>query len=463
MSIAYAGVPLVIPDPEIVGRIETAVKLGELYLQSSPDAPMLSDEWQIPEYVHDIPVKLGRLQWPVGATQWAIGRFLATEDQLNSIRAQAYVGGSQGLVSLPLVMDDGQSRITTNLFMRPPRPMHQWTDGQSLYLLELVDERFFWWWKPAAIIVAPGMLWSDLVSAIADNLPSSISITTPIDSKFLNPSHRLTCHYDYLPMLLDTIAYSLQRRIVRTLAGTVILQTADEAFAQSNILYGAWSDQVHFGGFYNFDVEDTPVDLPSQVPNSVTMRFPADSPTGGTDPDFWTVVQNLSDLGLPQYFGKVVASGTNLVHTHARAFMMGSTPINLQELKDLCKVWSTEWYKWQTADDAIVYSGTVPWDGDGSLDVVEWSGYLEEGTSTLAPDMRTWVSREPMNDMAIKTFHGNDGENSAYSGSGSGPVCIDSFGDVDFKDIPLFDPNGPTVYLFGEQGGCAVKVPTTMC
>lgn len=420
--ISYGGIPLICPDPETVARIQAAIDLDGLYLADQPDYTGNGD-WRAADYAHDHVVKLGRLYWPRGASQWACGRFLATEDQLDDIREQTYDSES-GLVALTLKIDDGvNDPLETEMFMRPPRPLHQWDDGQNLYLLELVDERFFWWWQ--SIDHAGEVTWGGVFGAITDALDLNGRITiesTDLEDSFSGPSSVLDNHWEYLPLYFDAAAYSTQKRVVRRLDGKVFVQVAhsSDVIVNGNPdddadkgLIGAFKDSVYFGGFYNFDEDADHSDLVTAVPDTIRMRFPtqtSDLPPSTENPPYVVYDQSLDDLSddLDGFAETVVTSGVKTVHAFLGAEMdYASNVTNESSLTDLVKAWSVEWYKWQRSPTTIIYGGIKLWDGDGGVDYVEWSAYEATGSGTLAPEMLTRVSRDVMNDMAENVYVGD--------------------------------------------------------
>jgi hypothetical protein len=181
------------------------------------------------------PVKVNSFFNPWGASRWGTGYFLVDADALADIRALAYA--SDGYVALPLVMDDDDDRVlTTDLFMLPAVPLTMAplsaTDvATKLYLLTLVDERFFWWERAATISVTEETTtWVQMYSAIATALDVTIT-TDSISANYLYPSVGLAKKYQHLPLLLDWVAASVGQRIVRTLAGAIVARSATAAAA----------------------------------------------------------------------------------------------------------------------------------------------------------------------------------------------------------------------------------------
>src|SRR5205807_1910230 len=90
------------------------------------------------------------------------------------IRLVTYAGSSYH--AAPLVLADGVNAVTTDLWMLPPRPLQGLTD-LPLYLISLVDERFFWWFKASNFFIAAGSTtWTQLFAA----LPAAVDVVYPV-------------------------------------------------------------------------------------------------------------------------------------------------------------------------------------------------------------------------------------------------------------------------------------------
>src|SRR5438094_513163 len=91
------------------------------------------------------PVEINTLFWPVGAREFARAHCVVNDDQLTRIRQAVQQSGGATLVKATLEMDDATSKITTDLWMLPAWPLQQVGDGANLWLLNLVDDRYWWW------------------------------------------------------------------------------------------------------------------------------------------------------------------------------------------------------------------------------------------------------------------------------------------------------------------------------
>src|SRR5258707_1347925 len=140
--LTYAGVPLLSPTKETADWVEKHISPNDTHPWAEPLTGKNRSYYTITGGNVERPIKLGTLYWPTGASRWAVGYFLASAGEIGSIRQKVYASGSY--VTQPLVMDDGKRKITTNLWMLPPRRLAQLPNYNGLYLLTLVDDRYFW-------------------------------------------------------------------------------------------------------------------------------------------------------------------------------------------------------------------------------------------------------------------------------------------------------------------------------
>ena len=263
----YGGIGLVQPTKELAEHVRKYIPLTDII----PFAPMLAMKRLIsilpyPDQMQR-PIKLGSLWWPQGASRWATGFYIATESQLNLIRPLVYSAASYNAKAL--VLSDDTTTLTANMWMLPPRPLFQnppdsgsflkWvvpktlTDGDALYLLPLVDDRYFWWQRVSTIsIMDSSMTWATLFSTIATNL--GITITTDaINSAYLTVPAKFADYQMYLPLILDLACFTIGQRFLRHLDGTTLTQNAGTALTA--VQTGLTNNQNRLaGGQFALDV-----------------------------------------------------------------------------------------------------------------------------------------------------------------------------------------------------------------
>jgi hypothetical protein len=231
----YAGANLLQPDPIILDRVQDRLNLywpshqGQWSQPRPPGTdPAMGAQGLWPPW----PCELNVLYWPAGASRWACGWFAADDAAVTAARAlEAGVGDFE--------FDDGVTTVTTSLLCLPPIPAERVrVDIPGLYILPLVDARYYWWQEQAPVEVDPGVTtWAQLYAAIATALGTSITVDA-VHADYLFPSPSLGQSRGPLPPLLDLVAQSCGQRIVRALNGNVRAMSAQDSLDQhlSNLL-----------------------------------------------------------------------------------------------------------------------------------------------------------------------------------------------------------------------------------
>lgn len=179
------------------------------------------------------PIRLNSYYDPWGASRWSTAYVLTHQAGLDDIRELVYGDEGDEYNALEFKIDDNAGAITgqttstleTDLYMLPAMPLaapalSDTDPGQQIYLLVLVDSRYFFWEKAATISITEGTTtWAQLYASIATALGITITVDT-IPAAYLKPSAALEANYDYLPLLLDWVAASVGQRVVRRLDGT---------------------------------------------------------------------------------------------------------------------------------------------------------------------------------------------------------------------------------------------------
>jgi len=266
--ISYAGVYLPLATEEValwVGRTIDPADAGETTRRDWPGRHLEGLTW--PERPPRRPVRLNTLRWPVGASAWAQGWFLCCEDDLQTIRS-ATLFGSSVPVTAPLVLTEDRpnpdgtrttvATVSTALYCLPPRPLAQ-IPGlpaplRQLYLLSLVDVRFFWWKRLVTNQFGPATTWEGLYQGIAAALAVTITVDA-IPAAYGRPDNHsdLNQTYQAAPLVLDAVAYNCGQRIVRGLDGTVRAQNYATARAK-NLSNRTLSNTPQAGGAFGWNL-----------------------------------------------------------------------------------------------------------------------------------------------------------------------------------------------------------------
>lgn len=250
----YGNVELLSNTLEIQGFHENLINNRDVYqFETSWGLSKFPDVWNtmwrpLPQ------VRVGSLFHPVGASRWSLGHFFASKQQVDLLRKKTISSGSP--IPLDFVFNDGAgSKITTSLYMMVPKPLTFWNmlykhNGEDVYLLTLVDKRFFWWMKHG--VIESGGTWNELYQEIASILKEAITVDE-IDARYKTPSLSFASEYAYLPPVLDLVAHSLNQRIVVNFDGTVIAQNVVNAEKSQKSMIDKFSiESYRAGGFYQY-------------------------------------------------------------------------------------------------------------------------------------------------------------------------------------------------------------------
>lgn len=260
----YAGVDLLLEDAdgELSDWLSRRYCVEELNLfGSSPMATMtpirgprsvccISLGVPLVNYPAAPPLKLNTLWWPTGATRWARGLFLVDDERLQEILKE--VKGPREAEYLPkqlVIADSGWNEdedeitedywshdadgarvaLSTKMYMLHPRPISNVAGAENLWLLPLVDERYWWQWR--TLETFDPQTWEEAFTDIKDALGLTNDILySDISSAWGFPDPTET-HRDHQnpAVLLDALARSIGRRVVRTIDDYVELIDWDDA------------------------------------------------------------------------------------------------------------------------------------------------------------------------------------------------------------------------------------------
>jgi hypothetical protein len=235
--ITLAGVELVIPDKrrKLARWLEQYLPLMDLRDQCGPVA-LNSQRTQsrsgfksgvglpLPNYPDPPAPKINTLYWPTGASRWARGYFLATSTQLEQILEE--VGESNAAIELVLEDEDRGKSITVDVHLLPPRPLTAGSaeDGLvNLYLLPVVDKRYYWQFKHTDNLeIDHESDWDFVFSTLGTRLGSEITVDPFVGDYKVPDTDELTRRYENAAVMLDAAAHSTGRRIVVEFDGTVL-------------------------------------------------------------------------------------------------------------------------------------------------------------------------------------------------------------------------------------------------
>jgi len=268
----YAGVPLMVPPKELYDWVEENIPFNASnYFRTLNYGLLDNSDIVFKNYsenpFHDL--KLSSLYWPTGASRFATGFFLVSSEDLEKLPsfdnlgykdAVDTLGGMRSRVNSKnyytaekLVIYNTEIPLAAKMYMLPPRPLLQIestvvddaieTRGrfpvphlESLWVVPLVDDRYWWWWHNTGEFKIPSCSnWEDLFYTIFDNLgygQHQVLVDPDIPQEYLFP-HSLYRKQSYnirVPLLLDSIAQSCNCRIISHFNGQIEIMHARKSF-----------------------------------------------------------------------------------------------------------------------------------------------------------------------------------------------------------------------------------------
>lgn len=263
MSIRYAGIPLTPSSAasEAAGAWWHSHRISDFdfqgyFVQNIQHLPT-------PYFPKREEPRIGVLHWPTGADRFATCHLIATGAEITKLR-QA-VGTAP--TPQPLIFDDGTTQITTDLWWVGTHPISQRGDGKELYLLILVDERYFWWQSGTAETPSSADSWEDLFEQLFVTLGVTATIET-VDPAYLTPNmSRWAIGVQPIPVVIQAAANTVGMRVVRDLDGSVRVVNYTTAVAEDT---DRWT-QVRYECLAGGQVSGA--DIARGLPESVDVGF----------------------------------------------------------------------------------------------------------------------------------------------------------------------------------------------
>lgn len=213
--------------------------------------------------------RIGVLHWPTGASRWATFHTLCHVSDLAAIKAAI---GSTPTAKL-LVLDDGHVDISTLMYLVNVVPVAQRENGRDLYLLTLVDERYWWWHRGGEAVPESGSSWADLLDQLFDLLGATVAIDSVHADYEVPDTVRWSVGQSPIPLLIDAVCNTIGLRFVRQLDGTNACQSYATAAAADTAYWALYRQHVLTGGRLLAS------DVARGLPASVAVVFPSSSVT----------------------------------------------------------------------------------------------------------------------------------------------------------------------------------------
>lgn len=253
MSITYAGISLHLEDPDGKASewINRYLSLDDLRMFGVEPIARYNNTLPIPypNFSLPPPMRFNSLYWPTGASRWSFGLFLVDAVRLEKILEK--VSGTapresrnepQQLVLTDTGFDaevksddfsiDTKNRIalSTEMFALPPRPVSPTVYEDGLWMLPLVDVRYYWQWKSTREFAASDYgecgIWDDVFVEIEDELdvaPSGLTWDEVADGYDQPDTEYLAevLSHANAAVVLDAVAASVGQRVTRWIDGTI--------------------------------------------------------------------------------------------------------------------------------------------------------------------------------------------------------------------------------------------------
>lgn len=387
----YAGIPLLFDYDRTAQRfLDRFLPVQNLV---TPAGMAAHDDWQgntygqgraglpRPNYPPAPPPRVNTLYWPTGAVRWARGWFLGDQAAVDALTkfndpesawADGYAVARTLRASTPDLVDNSAPYVL-EAEMYLLRPLRITATGDTtfgdLWLLPLVDQRYWWQFRRCGDLTASLDDWVTLVSALGTQLGVTITCST-VNSAYMVPDRiELARHEDNPAVVLDAVAHSIGRRVVVDYSGDVRLvnYTTEQTALAAN-----WAETSAGATKYLKLQGGTPDDAAPPPaypwPDELRIAFqkiedPADSGAG----TFWTTAKLAADIASEVGAEDLVTvEGTSkTVHCSAWAMFQcgGSTtdPANKDNLEDLRDQYALDYFGWLAHQYDHAWPGVQNW------------------------------------------------------------------------------------------------------
>ena len=234
------------PEADLIDELNRRIPFDKLN-EFAPPKQFLKGSMSMLAYPYALSypdIKIGEFFYPNNAARWSCGRFLATSQQVKKMLAKAVPASGPTpqtfiMQSTPVgagELDASEFKIETPMYMLPPRPLAEHgSEFDGLFLVTLVDERWYWQWKPTNLRPYDTTTWSTLIQDLLDALDISATYeATSIPSTYLQPAQdsQLWTSKENAAQLLDIALRNIGRTLVRKLDGSYVLMDGVSSVSQ---------------------------------------------------------------------------------------------------------------------------------------------------------------------------------------------------------------------------------------
>lgn len=375
--ITYAGVELCYEDPDgvITAWIEKFLPLEDLRDQTGPAAlrsqrPASRSEYQpgvnlpLPAYPDPPRVKLSTLYWPTGAARWARCYLLASGSDVADVLAA--IGDANSAAELVFSDQENDLSVTASMYLLPPRKLSATIGGNddSLYLLPLVDRRWYWQFAESGEFhVTRESTWEQVFGMLQAAVGAGIAFDPVVEAYGIPDPDELSRPTENVAVLLDAVAHSVGQVIVVDLDGSV--RSLGWGSSSGRYLANKQDAQPIAGG----DFSD--MNPAAAYPGQMTVSFQkyregAVDPTG----DLHTVSRPAGEFGVERF----TPGTTKVIHSTAFAdFTSGQgLPDNASEVEALADQIAIDYYAGLAYRYDLTLASIFPWRLSGYDDYCEW-------------------------------------------------------------------------------------------
>lgn len=387
MQLTYAGIPLLLSDPD--GRVQafldrnlslwdtTFFSAAPVAQKEGRERPRNANPYKVglptPNWSYVPRPKLNTLWWPTGASRFGIGLFLADGYRTKAIldTIQSTQRDFQTLTFADELFPE--RTVSTPLWLLPPWEIDSAGPDETLYVLPLVDQRYFWQFVDVGTVsVTSATSWDGLLSSLRNRLYGELDFTPPfawepIVAAYLQPDPtELTRKYENFAVYLDAVAACIGQRVVADLNGDLRLldwaasdvRRADNVARVATRAYG----ELAIAGAFNEDVWQH---KRGRFPRQVRVVYPvyANGVQSATGEVHAVTVSTAAYLP-----GEAVTwQATKTFYDTAAADFSGGggSPVNYAELDALTARIASDYCQSILYDWEVSLAGVEPWEISG--------------------------------------------------------------------------------------------------
>jgi hypothetical protein len=345
-----------------------------------------------PNYPPPPQPRINTLYWPTGAVRWARGWFLCDQAGVDALTdfndpdscwVDGYAVPKTLKVSTPSTKDpDPPDPYVLECEMYLLRPLRVTaTDDEAfgdLWLLPLVDARYWWQFQRCGDLTASLADWATLVTALGTRIGKTITCYA-VNSAYMVPDRiELARSEDNVAVVLDAVAHSIGRRVVVGYDGAVKIVNYVPEQTQLTTNRTTVRDADHRYMAIQGGTPDDETPPPAYPwPDEVRIAFQKiEDPADSGSAKFWTsaIPADTIATAIAAEDLVTVEDSTKTVHCCAWAMFQcgGATeyPANKTNLDNLVEQYATDYYGWLLYQYDHSWPGVQEWEPTGYDDHV---------------------------------------------------------------------------------------------